>query len=88
LPYQPIAWLPFALLQLSVAARVGADLAGSTWARGWTAHGNTTAILLFVGLSALAAVRSRRERQLHGPAADGRVGADRPSPSGPAAVSR
>jgi hypothetical protein len=86
LPYQPIAWLPFALLHLSVAARVGADLAGSTWARGWTAHGNTAAILLFVALSALAAVRSRRDRPLLGPPGAGRAGTSRPSTSDPAAA--
>jgi hypothetical protein len=34
LPYHRTAWIPFALLHVSVAARVGADLLGSTWARG------------------------------------------------------
>lgn len=60
LPYTRVAWVPLALLHLSVAARVGADLAGSTWARGWTVHGNTTALLLFVAVSAATAIRARR----------------------------
>jgi hypothetical protein len=71
LPYRPIAWVPLALLHLSVAARVGADLAGSTWARGWTAHGNVTAILLFVGLSVLATGRARRDGRSEVPAPRG-----------------
>jgi hypothetical protein len=65
LPYHRTAWIPFALLHVSVAARVGADLLGSTWARGWTAHGNTAAILLFVGFSALSAIRARRANPTH-----------------------
>ena len=52
LPYRPSAWVPLGLLHASVALRVGADLAGSSALRGWAAHGNVTALLLFVGLVA------------------------------------
>ena len=62
LPHRPSAWVPLVLLHASLVLRVGADLAGSTWLRGWAAHGNVTALLLFVGLAAATAVRSRPGR--------------------------
>jgi hypothetical protein len=55
LPYRRWAWFPLGLLHLSVAVRVGADLAGSAWLRGWAAHGNVSALLLFVGVAVLTA---------------------------------
>lgn len=64
LPYHPVAWLPLGLLHASVALRIAADLAGSTWLRGWAVHGNVTALLLFVMLAGWAVRRGR------GPAAD------------------
>jgi hypothetical protein len=60
LPHRPSAWVPLGLLHLSVALRVGADLAGSTWLRGWAAHGNVAALLLFVGIAAVTARRAGR----------------------------
>lgn len=60
LPHRPVAWVPLGLLHASVAVRVVADLAGSSWLRGWAAHGNVTALLLFVGLAALAVRGQRR----------------------------
>lgn len=60
LPYRRSAWVPLGLLHVSVAVRVGADLAGSGWLRGWAAHGNVTALLLFVVLSAAAVRHGRR----------------------------
>lgn len=59
LPYRPLAWLPLALLHTTVAARVVADLAGSVWGRGLTAAGNAAALLLFVALTAVTAVKTR-----------------------------
>ena len=59
LPHRAIGWVPLGVLHVSLVVRVGADLAGSTWLRGWAAHGNVTALLLFVGLSAAVAVRAR-----------------------------
>lgn len=61
LPHTGLAWVPLAVLHASLLVRVGADLAGSTWLRGWAAHGNVTALLLFVAASVLVAVRSRRQ---------------------------
>lgn len=58
-PHTPLGGVPLGPLHASLAVRVGADPAGSTWLRGWAAHGNVTALLLFVGLSAAVAVRAR-----------------------------
>ena len=58
LPHHAWAWAPLGLLHASVALRVVADLAGSTWWRGVATHGNVTALLLFVALTALAGVRA------------------------------
>ena len=71
LPHTGLGWVPLVLLHASLAVRIGADLAGSAWLRGWAAHGNVTALLLFVGLSALVARRAR----------------SRPAPPSPAVVS-
>ena len=71
LPHTWLGWVPLVLLHVSLAVRVGADLAGSAWLRGWAAHGNVTALLAFVGLSALVARRART----------------RPAPPSPAVVS-
>ena len=60
LPYRPSAWVPLGLLHLSVALRVGADLAGSVRLRGWAAHGNVAALLLFVAIAALTSRRASR----------------------------
>lgn len=60
LPHTGLGWVPLAVLHTSLLVRVGADLAGSTWLRGWAAHGNVTALLLFVAASVLVAVRARR----------------------------
>jgi hypothetical protein len=60
LPYRPSAWIPLGLLHASVALRIGADLAGSAWLRGWATHGNVTALLLFVAVAATTVRRSRR----------------------------
>lgn len=62
LPYHPSAWVPLVLLHASVALRVGADLAESVWLRGWAAHGNVTALLVFVGLAVGTAVAARPRR--------------------------
>lgn len=59
LPYRPMAWLPLTLLHATVALRVAADLARSTWGRGVTAAGNVTALLLFVAVSIVTAYRGR-----------------------------
>lgn len=61
LPHRRSAWVPLALLHLSVAVRVGADLAGSAWLRGWAAHGNVAALLLFVAIAAITARRASRQ---------------------------
>lgn len=60
LPYRRSAWVPLGLLHASVAVRVGADLVGSGWLRGWAAHGNVTALLLFVVFAAVGIRRGRR----------------------------
>lgn len=60
LPHHGSAWVPLGVLHASVALRVGADLASSTWMRGWASHGNVTAILLFVLVAGLAVRRARR----------------------------
>ena len=60
LPYRRSAWVPLALLHVSVALRIGADLAGSVWLRGWSTHCNVAALLLFVTLSILTVRRARR----------------------------
>lgn len=60
LQHRPNAWLPLVILHGSVVARVAADLAGSTWLRGWAAHANVTALLLFVLVSATGVRRARR----------------------------
>lgn len=74
LPYRPSAWVPLVLLHASVALRVAADLADSVWLRGWAAHGNVTALLLFAALAVVTARRAGRSYQ-----------ADAPQPVRPAA---
>jgi hypothetical protein len=61
LPHRWWAWVPLVLLHASVALRVGADLAGSVWLRGWASHGNVAALLTFVALSVTAARLGRRQ---------------------------
>ncbi len=60
LPHRAAAWVPLGLLHASLAVRVGADLAGSVWLRGWAAHGNGTALLVFVGLAVVTATSATR----------------------------
>lgn len=60
LSYGRAAWLPPGLLHASVALRIAADLAGSVWLRGWSAHGNVTALLLFVAVAGFTARRARQ----------------------------
>lgn len=55
-----LTWVPVVLLHLSVAVRVAADLGGSSWLRGLAAHGNVSALLLFVVVAAVGARRGRR----------------------------
>jgi hypothetical protein len=65
--HHPVAWGPLVILHASVAVRVGADLGGSTWLRGWSAHGNVTALLLFVAVAAWVTRRGRRHATLSVP---------------------
>jgi hypothetical protein len=65
LPHRPSAWVPLVLLHVSVAVRIGADLAGSDWLRGWAAHGNVAALLLFVAIAVLTARRASRTATSH-----------------------
>lgn len=69
LPYRPSAWIPLVLLHTSVAWRVTTDLVGSTWGRGLSVHGNTTALLLFVAI-AVATVRRARAAERRAAAGD------------------
>ena len=69
LPYHASAWVPLGLLHASVALRVGADLAGSDWLRGYAAHGNVSALLLFVVLGGVLA--DLGEVELHAATAAG-----------------
>jgi hypothetical protein len=59
LPYRPSAWIPLVLLHTSVAWRIATDLAGSSWGRGMSVHGNTTALLLFVAIAVVTVRRAR-----------------------------
>lgn len=69
LPYRPSAWIPVVLLHGSVAWRVATDLAGSTWGRGLSVHGNTTALVLFVAIAVTTVGRARSaERRPSSPA--------------------
>lgn len=63
LPLRSSAWVPVALLHLSVTVRIAADLAGSVWLRGWAAYGNVTALLLFVAVAAWTVHRSTPSRR-------------------------
>ena len=56
----PIRYLPLALLQLSVALRIGADLAGSYPWREIALHGNVMALFAFAFIEFVAARRGRR----------------------------
>lgn len=56
------AYVPLALLHVSVAVRVAADLAGSAAGREIALHGNVAALLLFVCMTILAARRGLRHR--------------------------
>jgi hypothetical protein len=64
LPYRHTAWLPLGLLHLSLTLRVAADLAGSTWLRGWAAGCNVAALLAFVLITAATVVRARPRPRL------------------------
>lgn len=59
LPYRPVAWGPLVLLHLTLAVRVGADLAGSTWGRGLGAYANVAALLTFVLTTVLTVLHAR-----------------------------
>ena len=59
LPYRSVAWVPLVLLHATVALRVAADMAGSTWGRGVASAGNVAAVVLFVAVSVGAAVHAR-----------------------------
>jgi len=76
LPYRRSAWIPLGFLHASVALRVAADLIGSGWLRGWAAHGNVTALLLFVGFAFMTVRRARRPSATKPAAVD-------PSPASP-----
>lgn len=54
------AYLPLILLHVSVAVRIAADLAGSVWWRQGALHGNVTALVLFVALTAINVRRTPR----------------------------
>jgi hypothetical protein len=54
------AWLPVAVLQVSVLARIGADLAGSASWREIALHGNVGSLLLFLFLAGAGLRRARR----------------------------
>jgi len=58
--FLPVAYIPLALLHVSVAMRVAADFAGSYWWREMALHGNVAALLLFVVISIVAVRRGRR----------------------------
>lgn len=58
LPYRRVAWLPLALLHLTVSVRVIADLAGSTWGRSVGAAANVAVLLLFVAVTVTTAARA------------------------------
>lgn len=60
LAFRPMAYGPLALLHVSVAVRIIADLAGSYWWRELALHGNVAALLAFVVLTIVAARRGRR----------------------------
>jgi hypothetical protein len=55
-PLRFVGWtyLPLALLHVSVAVRIAADLAGSSWWRGAALHGNVAALVLFVVITVTA----------------------------------
>jgi hypothetical protein len=53
------AYAPLVLLHVSVALRVGADLAGSPVLREWAMHGNIAALFLFVAVAVVATRRGR-----------------------------
>jgi hypothetical protein len=61
LDFHPVAYLPLALLHLSVAARIVADLAGSFTGRELAMHGNVAALSLFAVVT-IASVRRARRR--------------------------
>lgn len=61
LVFLPVIYVPLALLHLSVAARVGADLVGSFPAREIALHGNVAALALFVVVTVVAVRRSRAQ---------------------------
>ncbi|MFA9443726.1 hypothetical protein [Egicoccus sp. AB-alg6-2] len=60
LTYHPVAYVPLALLHVSVAVRIGADLVGSFPGRLAALHGNVTALALFVVLTVWAVRRTPR----------------------------
>jgi hypothetical protein len=57
------AYAPLVLLHVSVALRVGADLAGSPGVREVAMHGNIAALFLFVAVAVLATRRGRASLQ-------------------------
>lgn len=60
-PYQPWLYVPLIALHLSLALRVVGDLAGLIAWRRWGGMINVLAVLLFLGLMALARVDSARQ---------------------------
>jgi hypothetical protein len=57
LQFRAIAYGPLVLLHVSVALRIGADLAGSHPLREIALHGNVAALVLFVGVTVWATTR-------------------------------
>jgi hypothetical protein len=60
LDFHPVAYLPLALLHLSVAVRIVADLAGSFAGRELAMHGNVAALSLFAVVTVASVRRARR----------------------------
>jgi hypothetical protein len=58
------AYLPLALLHVSVAVRIAADLAGSSWWREIALHGNVAALVLFVVITVTTVRRAGRSPQV------------------------
>lgn len=58
------AYLPLALLHVSVAVRIAADLAGSSWWRELALHGNVAALVLFVAITVTTVRGTSRSPQV------------------------
>jgi hypothetical protein len=63
LHFHAVAYLPLALLHLSVGLRIAADLAGSFGGRELAMHGNVAALSLFVAVTIASVRRAGRHRE-------------------------